>query len=186
MSDNQYIIETDIPSWKDYFLGIAFDVAERSKDANTHHGCVLVDKENHILATGYNSFPKGMRDNELPNVRPKPGDEKDIHKCKYLWMKHSEKNALGNCSADLLHLDGVTAYVTGKPCYECMSDLWVFNVRTVIYADTYGWQKDDIEKEQSDLFLEHTKMNVIAYKPNLNWRKRVDEKLRKLGFITEG
>ena len=177
--------DVDIPSWYDYFLGIAFDVAARSKDGQTHHGCVIVDKNNRIISTGYNSFPKNMRDGELPNLRPEPGEENNIWRNKYKWMKHSEKNALANCGSDLQNMEGVTAFISGRPCYECMSDLYSFNVKKIVYADTRGWQKDEEEKEQWDYFVKDTGMNVIAYKPDLNWRVRVDEKLRKLGFITD-
>ena len=49
--------------WKDYFVSIAEQVKEKSKDIKTKIGAVIVGKDNEILSTGYNSFPRGLNDN---------------------------------------------------------------------------------------------------------------------------
>ena len=48
-------IETD-----KYFLEIATIVAKRSTCLRRSVGCVLVDTQNHIVATGYNGVPKSF------------------------------------------------------------------------------------------------------------------------------
>jgi len=49
--------------WDRYFLNIAEQVKEKSKDKRTHIGAVIVGKDNEIVSTGYNSFPRCINDN---------------------------------------------------------------------------------------------------------------------------
>ena len=52
--------------WDNYFMAIAFLSAMRSKDPATQVGACIVNKENRIVGIGYNGFPKGCSDDELP------------------------------------------------------------------------------------------------------------------------
>ncbi len=47
-------------NWDEYFINIAEQVKLKSKDNNTKIGVVLVGKNNEIVSTGYNSFPRGI------------------------------------------------------------------------------------------------------------------------------
>lgn len=119
----KYNKEADAPSWHEYFIKIAEQVSLRSKDGQTKVGAVLVDRNNHIISTGYNSFPRGLPDKGLPNLRPG----------KYKWMKHAEKNCILNCQRR--PKAGAILYLTGFPCWDCLTDLWSFNVTKIIYND---------------------------------------------------
>ena len=57
---------TDYISWDEYFMGIAYLSAMRSKDPNTQVGACIVSRENKILSMRYNGFPKGCSDDEFP------------------------------------------------------------------------------------------------------------------------
>ena len=48
--------------WTEYFRNIAHQVKLKSKDIRTQIGAVIVGKDNKILSTGYNSFPRGIND----------------------------------------------------------------------------------------------------------------------------
>ena len=63
-----YILTMD---WTDYFINIAEQVKEKSKDINTKIGTVIVGKDKEILSTGYNSFPRGLND-ELDERQDRP------------------------------------------------------------------------------------------------------------------
>ena len=64
-------------NWHKYFLSIAEAVKEKSKDERTHIGAVIVGKDNEIVSTGYNSFPRGIDDGvEERQQRPE----------KYYWF----------------------------------------------------------------------------------------------------
>lgn len=136
------------PSWDEYFLNIAKLVSSRSNDSQTRHGCVIVDKDNHIIGTGYNSFPKGMRDNELPNTRPE----------KYDYVVHSEVNCLLNCVVSPV---GSRAYVTGQCCNHCCFCLHNAGVEEIIMAKAHGsFLLDEKQEKIFKLFCEQTGIKI--------------------------
>ena len=52
----------DIPSWDEYFLAFYKLARTRSKDKHTKVGCIVVNPDNNIIMTGYNSLPAGAND----------------------------------------------------------------------------------------------------------------------------
>ena len=99
-----------IPNWDEYYLGICKVVASRSKDPNTQVGCVIVGPAHEIRSTGYNSFPRGIRD-DLPERLERPA--------KYLWIEHAERNAILNAARVGTATEGCTMYVDLMPCMDC-------------------------------------------------------------------
>lgn len=149
------------PCWTDYFIGLAWLVKERSHDIQTKIGCVITDQKNRILSTGYNGFPAGMRDAELPNIRPG----------KYKWMRHAERNALDNC---LVRPDNGIAYVTNVCCARCTMDLWQEGVRKVYFLDVQNAKCiDEADKALQQEFLDHVSLEMIPVKANLDWLNSV-------------
>ncbi len=112
------------PSWDDYFLEIARVVAKRSLDGETQVGVVIVDSNRRILATGYNGFPPGCDDGELPNLRPD----------KYPFMVHAEINAIASSRQDLR---GSTLYCLWSPCRDCAKAIITAGVRRVVFERAY-------------------------------------------------
>ena len=53
---------TDYLSWDEYFMGIAFLSAQRSKDPSTQVGACIVNEDKRILSVGYNGMPRGCDD----------------------------------------------------------------------------------------------------------------------------
>ena len=107
--------------WDHYFLEIADVVSKRSPDPNTKHGCVLVDKNNRVLSTGYNGPIQGIPPGIIEWERPQ----------KYLWMIHAEDNAVTFSKCDL---EGSTAYVTGRPCVSCLRRLVQAGVKRIVFG----------------------------------------------------
>jgi deoxycytidylate deaminase len=62
MTTTEEIIKMVNLSWARYFRGIAGHVKQKSKDKYTQIGAVIVGKDNEIVSTGYNSFPRGIND----------------------------------------------------------------------------------------------------------------------------
>jgi dCMP deaminase len=133
--NKNHIEKIDKPSWCEYFISMAFLASTRSSDAQTKHGCVITDSKNRILGVGYNSFPSNMPDEILPNIRPN----------KYKWMVHAERNALANCS--LRPEDGI-AYVTGKPCIECLKAMYQEGINKIVCARGHGTYEHGPEEEE--------------------------------------
>ena len=138
----------DRPSWDTYFLNIAKLVSTRSNDAQTKHGCVIINKDRQIIGTGYNSFPRGMNDSSLPNIRPD----------KYDYIVHSEINALLNC---VIKPKDCTAFVTGQCCNHCIFCMWNAGITEVVMANQHGsYLIDDKQKKIFELFINQTGLRI--------------------------
>jgi len=110
-------------SWTDYFLNIAEAIKLKSKDKSTQIGAVIVGKDNEILSTGYNSFPRGLDDSiEERQERPE----------KYFWFEHAERNAIFNAARIGVSLKNSTIYITsGIPCIDCARGIVNSGIKTV-------------------------------------------------------
>lgn len=98
-------------NWIEYFHNIARQVRLKSKDKYTQIGAVIVDQHNAIVSTGYNSFPRGINDND-PSRQERPE--------KYYWFEHAERNALYNAARIGVSTENCTMYLTcGIPCTDC-------------------------------------------------------------------
>ena len=120
----------DYISWDEYFMGIAMLSAMRSKDPNSQVGACIV-RDNKILSLGYNGMPIGCDDDIMPWGRE--GDDLDT---KYMYVCHSELNAILNAGKDL---HGSTIYVTLFPCNECAKAIIQSGIKKIVYeSDKYN------------------------------------------------
>ena len=144
----------DYISWADYFMGIAILSAHRSKDPNSQVGACIVSPENKIVGIGYNGFPIGCSDEELPWARQadSPNDTK------YPYVCHAELNAIMNKNA--ADLAGCTIYVTLFPCNECTKLLIQSGISKIVYlSDKYH------DTDSSRAARRMLDMVGIAYEP---------------------
>ena len=119
-------------SWDEYFMGVAMLASMRSKDPSTQVGACIVDRENHILSTGYNGFPCGCSDDEFPWER-----EGGFCQTKYPFVVHAELNAILNAHGK--NLVGAKLYGSLFPCNECAKAIIQSGIREVIYlSDKYA------------------------------------------------
>ena len=163
-------VPIQIPSWTEFFIGLAFAVSQRSPDGETKHGCVIVNKHKHILGVGFNGFPRGANDAVLPNLRPN----------KYRWMYHSERNALANCETKPWN---GTAYVTGRCCNDCLYELHQHGIIRVNIADKHGShiiKQEDLDW-QTD-FCKQTGLELVFVKPDLSWLNVLGKKVTEENF----
>ena len=125
----------DYISWDEYFMGVAYLSALRSKDPNTQVGACIVSDDNKILSMGYNGFPRGCSDDEFP--WGKEHEQDDPYQAKYFYATHSELNAILNYRGG--SLEGSKLYVTLFPCNECAKAIIQSGIRPLIYGeDKYG------------------------------------------------
>jgi len=124
-------------NWNQYFMSMAFLVAMKSKDQNTHHGAVIIGPDNEIISTGYNSFCRGAND-DLPERQERPE--------KYLWFEHAERNAIYNAARIGAITKGCTMYVTGIPCMDCARGIVQSGIKNVYMCINYS--RGDYEKWQ--------------------------------------
>lgn len=106
-------------------------IASRSKDPNTHVGCVIVGPDNNIRSTGYNSFPRGI-DDTIPERLERPE--------KYMWIEHGDRNAIYAAARVGTPLDGCKMYLPGLPCMDCGRAIIQVGIVEVVYDAV--WQED--------------------------------------------
>ena len=106
------------PNIDEYFLKAASVVAERSTCRRHHVGAVAA-RDKHILATGYNGAPAGLKDClELGCLRDEmkipSGTRHEI--CRGI---HAEQNVIIQAALHGVSLEGSTIYCTHTPCVLC-------------------------------------------------------------------
>jgi len=112
-------------------MGIALLSAKRSKDPSTQVGACIVNQLNKIVGIGYNGFPIGCSDDDLP--WSKSAD--DSNETKYPYVVHAEANAILNSTKDL---HGSRIYVALFPCNECTKLIIQSGIKEIIYlSDKY-------------------------------------------------
>ena len=129
---------TDYISWDEYFMSVAMLSAMRSKDPNTQVGACIVNQDRKIVGTGYNGFPIGCSDDELPW-----GREGNPLQTKYPFVCHAELNAILNSISRDLH--GCTLYVVMFPCNECAKAIIQSGIKEVIYRDNKSPDSDSVK-----------------------------------------
>ena len=124
-------------SWNDYFMGVALLAAKRSKDPNSQVGCCIATEDNIIVSVGYNGFPRGCSDDDLPWER-----EGEWGDTKYPYVVHAEQNAILN---SFRNLKGCKLFVTLFPCNECCKAIIQSGIKEVFYlSDKYATSKETL------------------------------------------
>ena len=114
-----------------YFLCIAHLVAKRSTCRRRRVGCVLVDRQNHIVATGYNGVPSGFTHClDVPCEGATSPSGQDLDKC---FAVHAEVNAFLQLTSD----DSLTAYLSTTPCFTCAKMICNSNVERIVASEWY-------------------------------------------------
>ncbi|MGI6120471.1 MAG: deoxycytidylate deaminase [Desulfosporosinus sp.] len=130
------MIQGKRPSWDNYFMQLAFVVAERSTCLRRQVGAVLV-KEKQILSTGYNGSPSGLLHcNEVgcmrQNLSVPSGERHEI--CRAV---HAEQNALVQAAKHGVAIRGADLYVTHQPCVLCTKLMINAEIQRVIFTHSY-------------------------------------------------
>jgi dCMP deaminase len=146
----------DYISWEEYFMALAQLAAKRSKDPNSQVGACIVSPDHHIVSLGYNGWPIGINEDDLPWERE--GDPLDT---KYVYVVHSEANAILNAHGQ--QLKGCDIYTTLFPCNECTQLIIQAGIKKVIYADDKYHDEDAFVASRKMLDLAGVKYEL--YKP---------------------
>ncbi|MCI0474588.1 MAG: dCMP deaminase family protein [Ignavibacteria bacterium] len=132
-----FMKRSDYISWDEYFMGIALLSAKRSKDPNTQVGACIVDRDNKIVGIGYNGFPIGCSDDNLPWAREGAANE-----TKYPYVVHAEANAILNSTKDI---HGARIYVDLFPCNECAKLIIQSGIKEVVYLSDKYKESDTVK-----------------------------------------
>lgn len=107
-------------TWDARFLALAYLIAQWSKDPSTQVGCVIVRPDRTIASSGFNGFPRGVKDHP---------DRLNDRETKLAMVVHAEANAVLTAHE---RLDGCTAYVTSHPCSSCAGILIQAGIERVV------------------------------------------------------
>ncbi len=141
------------PSWDQYFLQLARQVATRSTCLRRQVGAVLV-RDKRILTTGYNGAPRGVAHClEVGCLRDQLGiPSGERHElCRAI---HAEQNAIIQAAIHGVAIEGATLYTTVHPCILCAKMLINAGVREIIYVEGYP---DDLSRDM----LAEAGVNVV-------------------------
>ena len=112
-----------ITKWDKNFIELAKTIGAWSKDPSTKIGAVAVGDKHQILATGYNGFPRGIKDYS---------DRLEVKETKYKYTIHGEMNCIYNATLTGVSLDNATLYVYGLPvCSECAKGVAQVGIKKV-------------------------------------------------------
>ncbi|MFH1946921.1 MAG: dCMP deaminase family protein [Candidatus Magasanikbacteria bacterium] len=133
----------DYISWDECFMRMSYVIAERSKDPSTQVGAVIINEQNVVVGMGYNGFPRGIENEDLPWDRT--GDLLDT---KYPYVVHAESNAIFNSNSNT---KDCRIYVKLFPCNECAKAIIQNGIKEVVFeSDKY--HDEDIFTASRKLF----------------------------------
>ncbi|MGI6212347.1 MAG: deoxycytidylate deaminase [Anaerovoracaceae bacterium] len=136
MSDTEKKEDQERPSWDEYFMEMAELTSKRSTCLRRKVGAVIV-KDRHIIATGYNGAPRGLRHcSEVGCMREKlhvpSGERHEL--CRAL---HAEQNAIIQAATLGQSIEGGVIYVTNQPCAICAKMIVNAGITRIVVRSGY-------------------------------------------------
>ncbi|MFC1666407.1 cytidine/deoxycytidylate deaminase family protein [Candidatus Omnitrophota bacterium] len=135
------------PDWNEYFLKMAYLVAERSTCLRHRVGAVIV-RDRRILTTGYNGAARGVKDclslgclraeKKIPS-----GQRHEI--CRAI---HAEQNSIIQAGLHGIDISGSAVYCTHSPCILCAKMIVNAKITCFITSGHYA------DKSFKELFKE--------------------------------
>jgi dCMP deaminase len=122
--------------WPEYFMNIAYLVAERSTCLRRRVGALAV-KDKRILATGYNGAPAGLTHClDIGCMREQLGiPSGQRHElCRAL---HAEQNVIIQAAMHGVSIEGADIFCTTQPCILCAKMLINCRVKAIYFTEGY-------------------------------------------------
>ncbi|MEJ5253279.1 MAG: hypothetical protein HPY54_00805 [Chthonomonadetes bacterium] len=116
------------PSWDEYFMRIAKEVATRATCPRRSVGAVIV-LDRRILTTGYNGAPHGLAHCTEVGCKIVDGH------CQRAL--HAEQNAILQAALNGVSTRGATVYVTCQPCNACAKMIINAGIVRVVFEGDY-------------------------------------------------
>ena len=133
------------PTWDEYFMEIAQVVAKRS-NCSRRKVAAVITKENHLLSTGYNGTPRGVKncfDGGCPRCAGKTPSGKGLDEC---LCVHAEQNAICQAARYGVNVNGGTIYITLSPCLTCAKLIINAGISEVVYGGDYTAFLDTVKE----------------------------------------
>ena len=124
------------PTYDEYFMEMAYIVSKRSTCLRRKVGAILV-KDKHILSTGYNGAPKGLKHCSEVGCLRKTLDIPSGERHELCRGLHAEQNAIIQAAVFGTSITDSTLYCTNTPCVVCVKMLINAGVKEIIYSGDY-------------------------------------------------
>jgi dCMP deaminase len=116
------------PSWDEYFMTIALQVASRATCDRKHVGAAIV-RDRNILSTGYNGSLRGLEHcDEIGHLMENDHCVRTVH---------SEANAIVQAARNGVRIEGATIYVTSSPCWNCFRLIANAGIVRICFGEFY-------------------------------------------------
>lgn len=142
------------PTWDEYFITIAHQVARRSTCLRRQVGAVLV-KDKRLLSTGYNGGPRGLAHcEEVGCLREQQGiaSGQRHEMCRGI---HAEQNAIIQAAVHGVAIEGSVLYSTHQPCVLCAKMLLNAGVVEINFAHPYPDPLSESMLEEAGVTVRH-------------------------------
>lgn len=120
---------------QEYLMRIVDVVSSKSTCNRKKVGCVFVNDDHEILATGYNGAPRKMVHCEDYGCLVISGH------C--IRATHAEANAIAQAAKRGTALEGASLFVTMMPCHACAKMLANLKLKRIIYKEEYEHDADN-------------------------------------------
>lgn len=158
------------PSWEDYYMNIAREVAKRSNCVRRKVGAVIV-RENRIISTGYNGTPRGTKNCDeggCPRCAGNAPSGTGLDEC---LCSHAEENAIVQSAYHGISVKDGTLYSTLQPCLTCTKMIINSGISHLFTAEKYSGTD-----AASKLLLDSPVFNIDLYhithkKVSYDWKQ---------------
>ena len=124
---------------------MAILASERSSCERRKVGAVIVNSDNHIIATGYNGAPKGLPHcSEIGGCLRQKLQIPSGQRHELCRGAHAENNAIIQCMISGNSTKGATIYITDSPCSMCLKSIINAGITRVVALKSYP---DELSKE---------------------------------------
>lgn len=142
--------------WDKYFMGIANEVAKKSKDPSSQNGCVIVDERHRPVSFGYNGTIQGADESKM-TLTERP--------MKYYFAIHSEMNAVLFAGKDLT---GCTLYNKIATCENCLKYCLQAGIKRFVYAELrVNSHGSDATKSMTNIDTDEAVVRLLAACPDV-------------------
>jgi dCMP deaminase len=153
---------------KEYFMGIAYEIAKASKDPSSKVGCVIVDDNQRIVSTGYNGMVSGCSEDKFWETK----------EMKYATVIHAEMNALLYARKDVT---GHTMFTTHAPCANCLKHTLQAGIRKIFYDDSSIMRRTDVISNKAVMeLITATDAKVISTSNNMSYDFEIYDHINNL------
>lgn len=121
--------------WNRYYLNVCLEQAKMSKDPSTKVGAMIVGPDMETRSTGFNGFPRNIKDDERLHTQDK-----------YDLIIHAEMNAIMNavrigvsvkdCIMFMIAMNKDGTIWSGTPCVRCAVHIIQAGIKEVNFLKT--------------------------------------------------